>query len=72
MSLAAPARNLPRDVAEDGDEKLRTALLRRLSAADGNVSEVARSYGKARNQIHRWMGRFGIDPKTFRRSRKQP
>jgi transposase-like protein len=30
------------------------------------VSEVARTMGKTRMQIHRWMKRFGITPESFR------
>jgi DNA-binding NtrC family response regulator len=68
-----PARAPAQDAAEPGasDERLRDGLVQRLSATGGNVSEVARSYGKARVQVHRWMGRFGIDPREFRRSRKR-
>ena len=70
---AAPARRPSRGTTElgAGDERLRDGLLQRLSAAGGNISEVARSYGKARFQVHRWMGRLGIDPNEFRRSRKR-
>jgi hypothetical protein len=28
---------------------------------------VARAMGKARQQIHRWVQRLGIDPKAFKR-----
>jgi transcriptional regulator with AAA-type ATPase domain len=70
---AGLARRASREAAEPGagDGRLRDGLLQRLSATGGNVAEVARSYGKARFQVHRWMGRFGIDPKEFRRPRKR-
>jgi DNA-binding NtrC family response regulator len=32
----------------------------------GNVAEVARSMGKARMQIQRWMKRFSLDPNQYR------
>jgi DNA-binding NtrC family response regulator len=48
------------------DDPLRTSLLEALRATRGNVSEVARTMGKTRMQIHRWMKRFGIDPESFR------
>ena len=33
---------------------------------DGNVSEVARFFGKQRQQIYRWIERLGIDPDSYR------
>jgi transcriptional regulator with GAF, ATPase, and Fis domain len=32
----------------------------------GNVSAAARAAGKARNQIQRWIKRYGLDPEDFR------
>jgi DNA-binding NtrC family response regulator len=49
------------------DEELQEQLVRELQAAHGNVSEVARSVGKARAQVHRWMKRFRLRPESFRR-----
>jgi hypothetical protein len=37
-----------------------------MAEAHGNVSEVARLMGKARQQVQRWVRRFGIDPEAFR------
>lgn len=48
------------------DERRRKELLRLLRVSHGNVSEVARAMGKARNQIVRWMVRFQIDVDEFR------
>jgi transcriptional regulator of acetoin/glycerol metabolism len=48
------------------DLELRRDLVRALEANRGNISEVARSMGKARMQIQRWLKRFEIDPSTFR------
>jgi len=31
------------------------------------VTAVARAMGKARMQIQRWMKRYDLDPKSFRR-----
>jgi transcriptional regulator of acetoin/glycerol metabolism len=55
--------------AEPGaaDEALRDRLEAQLKAHAGNVSEIARSMGHTRMQIHRWMKRFGLDPETFRK-----
>jgi transcriptional regulator with GAF, ATPase, and Fis domain len=33
----------------------------------GNVTAVARAMGKARMQIQRWMKRYAIDARSFRR-----
>jgi DNA-binding NtrC family response regulator len=48
------------------DTALRDELLRHLGEHRGNVADVARSMGKARMQIHRWLKRFEIDPGLFR------
>ncbi|NUO49062.1 MAG: sigma 54-interacting transcriptional regulator [Polyangiaceae bacterium] len=45
------------------DIALRDDLVRRLEAAQYNVSQVARDMGKARQQIQRWMRRFGLREK---------
>jgi transcriptional regulator with GAF, ATPase, and Fis domain len=50
----------------DADVVLRDSLTRLLAETHGNVSEVARSMGKTRMQIHRWMKRFGLEPESFR------
>jgi DNA-binding NtrC family response regulator len=49
------------------DEALRRELVQHLEATGGNVSEVARAMGKARQQVQRWLRRFGIDPEKYRR-----
>jgi len=59
------------DPAEDDppgarDEELRRELLVQLADAKGNVSEVARAMGKARQQIQRWVRKFAIDPGAYR------
>ncbi len=48
------------------ETKLRDELTAALTQTRGNISEIARTMGKTRMQIHRWMKRFGIDPETFR------
>lgn len=63
-SDAAPAvrkRPLTKDEEKHKDEVL--ALLREHR---GNVSAVARASGKARNQIHRWLKRYALNPDDFR------
>ncbi len=46
---------------------LKTKVEETLAATHGNVSEVARSMGKTRMQVHRWMRRFGLDPEAYRK-----
>jgi transcriptional regulator with PAS, ATPase and Fis domain len=57
----------PRPAASTGDAALREQLLAALERHHGNVTEVAGELGKARMQIQRWMRRFDVDPKSFRR-----
>jgi DNA-binding NtrC family response regulator len=52
--------------AELGHDELEAELRRLLQLRGGNVSAVARDMGKARMQIHRWMGQFGIRSDDFR------
>jgi transcriptional regulator of acetoin/glycerol metabolism len=42
-------------------------LIEALEAARGNVTEAARALGKGRVQMHRYMRRYGIDARRFRR-----
>ena len=58
------AVHTPRPHSEE-DERLRVELSAELTRTHGNVSEVARTMGKTRMQIHRWMKRFGITPESF-------
>ena len=51
-------------LSED-DVRTRDTLVASLTEHRGNVSEVARSMGRTRMQIHRWMRRFSIDPETY-------
>ena len=52
---------------EASDEAIRAQLSEALSTHHGNISHVARTMGRTRMQIHRWMKRFGINPETYRR-----
>lgn len=65
--LPAYLRESPPDVAppppldlSPEDAAIREELVTRLAAHQGNVSQVAREMGKARQQIQRWMRRFGL------------
>ncbi len=48
------------------DAELRATLTEHLTRSKGNVTEVARAMGKARQQIHRWLRRLKIDSDAFR------
>jgi transcriptional regulator with AAA-type ATPase domain/pSer/pThr/pTyr-binding forkhead associated (FHA) protein len=58
---------MPHSAWPEADIELRNLVLQRLELHRGNVSEVARSFGKARVQIQRWMKRFGVDARQFRK-----
>jgi DNA-binding NtrC family response regulator len=47
--------------------QLRDELVQRLRETGGNVSEVARAMSKARQQVQRWLRRFGLDPQRYKR-----
>lgn len=65
--LPASLLEAPAPVTHDAeDEALLAELKQRLTEARGNVSEVARAMGKARQQIQRWLRRFALDPASFR------
>lgn len=66
VAAALGASYLDDDAPDARDEELRRELLVRMADAKGNVSEVARAYGKARQQIQRWLRKFGIDPEAYR------
>jgi sigma-54 dependent transcriptional regulator, acetoin dehydrogenase operon transcriptional activator AcoR len=59
------ARSASRPLSEE-EQKLKEELTQALQRTNGNVSEISRTMGKTRMQIHRWMKRFGLDPETFR------
>jgi DNA-binding NtrC family response regulator len=37
-----------------------------LALHKGNITAIAREFGKARMQVHRWLTRYGIDPIEYR------
>jgi sigma-54 dependent transcriptional regulator, acetoin dehydrogenase operon transcriptional activator AcoR len=49
------------------DQEKRDQLMELLRQHRGNISAVARAAGKARVQIHRWLRRYRLDPRSFRR-----
>lgn len=56
----------PSTILSPEDQQLRRHLIDELSRAKGNVAQVARSFGRAPMQVHRWMKRFALDPAAFR------
>ena len=67
--VAAHATTAPKARPRSSPDPLLERLLESLRSHEGNVSDVARELGKARMQIQRWMKRYGIDAKSFRRPR---
>jgi len=65
-SPSVPRSDAPPKPLGEEDARLRDELVSALARTKGNVSEVARSMGKTRMQIHRWMKRFGVAPESFR------
>jgi sigma-54 dependent transcriptional regulator, acetoin dehydrogenase operon transcriptional activator AcoR len=63
--LAVPAETPERPA--DKQARRRDELVTLLRDHFGNVSAVGRTLGKTRTQIHRWIKRFQIDVKSFRR-----
>lgn len=61
LEPGAEAAMSPRDRAR------RAQLLSLIDKHAGNVSHVARELGKARSQVQRWLGRYGIDALQYRR-----
>ncbi|HEU4726818.1 MAG TPA: sigma 54-interacting transcriptional regulator [Kofleriaceae bacterium] len=48
------------------EARRREELIARLREHGGNVTEVARATGKAREQIYRWLKAYQIDPAEYR------
>lgn len=63
VGAAAPAQTAGASAAVP----LQVQLEQLLARHDGDVAQVARSLGKARMQVYRWLSRFGIDPDRYRK-----
>jgi len=61
LKLEAPA-----PAAAAPDDPLRAELLALLAQHQGNVSAVATAIGKKRQQIQKWLKKYGIDPDRYR------
>ena len=64
-STTAPAP--PASPLGPEDEKRKELVITLLREHSGNITAVARVMGKARVQIQRWIKRYQLDPKSFRR-----
>jgi transcriptional regulator with PAS, ATPase and Fis domain len=67
-AIAQALDDAPHDDEDtDGkDDEIRRELLVKMAETRGNLSEVARLMGKARQQVQRWVRRYAIDPEAFR------
>ncbi|MCA9553285.1 MAG: sigma 54-interacting transcriptional regulator [Myxococcales bacterium] len=53
-------------LAADLEPPTREALTEMLAASGGNVAEIARATGKHRQQVYRWMKKYGLEVGQFR------
>ncbi|MBK8014303.1 MAG: sigma 54-interacting transcriptional regulator [Deltaproteobacteria bacterium] len=51
---------------EDLEAPTKDTLVRLLDQYEGNVAQVARETGKHRQQVYRWLKKYGIDASTYR------
>jgi transcriptional regulator with PAS, ATPase and Fis domain len=61
------AKKNSRSSPVSSDESGRARLIELMIQHDGNVSAVARTLGKARVQVRRWLARYVIDPSRYRK-----
>lgn len=52
--------------AETMDLALERELVRLMTVNHGNISKVARTMGRSRMQVHRWLKRLNVNPEQFR------
>jgi transcriptional regulator with GAF, ATPase, and Fis domain len=60
------AEESPEHLSDD-DRRRRDELIAALRASDGNITAAAKSMGKPRTQVQRWLRRWKIDPLALRR-----
>ena len=63
---AAPSSHEATPALSPEEERRKAELALALAEEQGNVASVARRFGKGRQQIHRWMRRFGLRPDPYR------
>ena len=67
-SLSGSPRPSEQQPLSDDDMEQRSLLVESLQRHNGNIAAVARDFGKARQQIHRWLKRYQLDVAKFRES----
>ena len=65
-SPAPAAPQPPTGQLSEEEVRRRDELAALMREHRGNIAAVARSLGKARMQVQRWLKRFGMDPASFR------
>jgi transcriptional regulator with AAA-type ATPase domain len=55
------------DQLSHGDARRKSELVQYMTEYSGNVTRAALAMGKARTQVQRWLRRFGIDPRAYRK-----
>jgi DNA-binding NtrC family response regulator len=61
----APATIVDEEALNDEDRELRDRIVTTLRAQGGNVTRAAQVLGKQRQQMQRWMRRFGLRAEDF-------
>jgi sigma-54 dependent transcriptional regulator, acetoin dehydrogenase operon transcriptional activator AcoR len=61
-----PELTNPATAGRQDDQELRQRLVELLTEHGGNVANVGRAMGKARQQIQKWCKRLGINPEDYR------
>jgi transcriptional regulator of acetoin/glycerol metabolism len=64
---APPAPAAPPAAGRDRQGELRDQLVGLLTVHEGNVVAVSRALNTRRAQVYRWLRRFGLEVKAFRR-----
>jgi DNA-binding NtrC family response regulator len=64
---ASPAAAPPPAAGRDRQDELRDQLVGLLTVHEGNVVAVSRALNTRRAQVYRWLRRFGLEVKAFRR-----
>ncbi len=62
-----PAPAAPPPAGRDRQDELRDQLVGLLTVHEGNVVAVSRALNTRRAQVYRWLRRFGLEVKAFRR-----
>jgi hypothetical protein len=71
LGEGVPAQGKPAPTDAKGlsaeSEALRQRVVASLSEHGGNVTHVGEALGTSRTQVQRWLKRFGLDPRSFRK-----